>query len=228
MARLLGVTLDLRLLAFASAAAFVSLLLSGLLPALLMLRKGNSVGMQTRSHHVVGDRAGRKPRQALVISETALSVALPSVPDCCSTASCCYAKLPWDSIPTRPLRHGMESPTSYQTSVQESSFYETLLDRVKAIPDVQSVAITTMLPVEEQARHNPFSIEGRAWQPTGHDQGPAIREQSSRQRRLFPKPPYSLEAGTLAHRRRSRRHPARRRHQRNAGARILAQRGSHR
>lgn len=172
VARLLGVTLDLRLLAFASAAAFVSLLLSGLLPALLMLRKGNSVGMQTRSHHVVGDRAGRKPRQALVISETALSVALVICAGLLLHSFVLLRQAPLGFDPNQTLTAWMELPPSHQTPVQESSFYETLLDRVKAIPDVQSVAITTMLPVEEQARHNPFSIEGRAWQPTGHDQVP--------------------------------------------------------
>jgi putative ABC transport system permease protein len=36
-----------------------------------------------------------------------------------------------------------------------------------------------MLPVEEQARHNPFSIEGRAWQPTGSDQVPQFANNQS-------------------------------------------------
>jgi predicted permease len=36
-----------------------------------------------------------------------------------------------------------------------------------------------MLPVEEQARHNPFSIEGRAWQLTGHDQVPQFANNQS-------------------------------------------------
>ena len=61
---------------------------------------------------------------------------------------------------------------SYQTSVQLASFYEACLERVKAIPDVEGVATTTMMPVEEQARHNPFSIEARTWQPTGNDNVP--------------------------------------------------------
>lgn len=172
VARLLGVTLDLRLLAFAFAAAFVSLLLSGLLPALLMLRKGDFVGMQTRSHHVVGDRAGRKPRQALVISETAFSVALVICAGLLLHSFVLLRQAPLGFDSNQTLTAWMELPTSYQTPVEEFSFYETLLDRVKAIPDAQSVAITTMLPVKEQARHNPFSIEGRAWQPTGHDQVP--------------------------------------------------------
>jgi putative ABC transport system permease protein len=170
VARLLGVTLDFRLLAFASAATFASLLLFGLLPALLMLRRGNSVGMQTRSHHVVGDRAGRKPRQALVISETALSVALVLCAGLLLHSFVLLRQAPLGFDPNQTLTAWIELPTSYQTPVQQSSFYETLLERVKAIPDVQSVATTTMLPVEEQARHNPFSIEGRPWQPTGHDQ----------------------------------------------------------
>ena len=170
VARLLGVTLDFRLLAFASAAAFASLLLSALLPTLLMLRKGNSVGMQTRSHHVVGDRAGRKPRQALVISETALSVALVLCAGLLLHSFVLLRQAPLGFDPNQTLTAWIELPTSYQTPVQQSWFYETLLERVKAIPDVQSVATTTMLPVEEQARHNPFSIEGRPWQPTGHDQ----------------------------------------------------------
>ena len=166
VARLFGLTLDFRLLAFASTAAFASLLLSGLLPALLMLRKGNSVGMQTRSHHVVGDRAGRKPRQALVISETALSVALVICAGLLLHSFVLLRQAPLGFDTTQTLTAWIELPMSYQTPVQESSFYETLLDRVEAIPDVQSVATTTMLPVEEQARHNPFSIEERAWQPT--------------------------------------------------------------
>src|SRR5208283_346778 len=172
VARLLGVTLDFRLLAFAFSAAFVSLLFSGLLPALLMLRKGNTVGMQTRSHHVVGDRAGRKPRQALVISETALSVALVMCAGLLLHSFVLLRQAPLGFDPSQTLTAWIELPTSYQTRVQESSFYESLLARVKAIPDVQSVATTTMLPVEEQGRHDPFSIEGRAWQPTGHDQVP--------------------------------------------------------
>jgi predicted permease len=170
VARLLGVTLDLRLLAFAFIAAFVSLLLSGLLPALLMLRKGNSVGMQTRSHHVVGDRAERRPRQALVISETALSVALVICAGLLLHSFVLLRQAPLGFDPNQTLTAWIELPASYQTPVQQIFFYETLLSRIKAIPDVQSVATTTMLPVVEQARHNPFSIEGRVWQPTGHDQ----------------------------------------------------------
>jgi len=172
VARLLGVTLDLRLLAFAFAAALVSLLLSGVLPALLMLRKGDSVGIQTRSHHVVGDRAGRTPRQTLVISETALSVALVICAGLLLHSFVLLRQVPLGFDPKQTLTAWIELPATYQTPVQQISFYETLLDRAKAIPEVQSVATTTMLPVAEQARHNPFSIEGRAWQPTGHEQVP--------------------------------------------------------
>ena len=135
--------------------------------------------MQTRSHHVVGDRAGRKPRQALVISETALSVALVICAGLLLHSFVLLRQAPLGFDTTQTLTAWIELPMSYQTPVQESSFYETLLDRVEAIPDVQSVATTTMLPVEEQARHNPFSIEGRAWQPTGNDHVPQFANNQS-------------------------------------------------
>jgi putative ABC transport system permease protein len=108
----------------------------------------------------------------LVISETALSVTLVICAGLLLHSFVLLRQAPLGFDPSQTLTAWIELPMSYKTPVQESSFYETLLDRVKAIPDVQSVATTTMLPVEGQAHHSPFSIEGRAWQPTGHDQIP--------------------------------------------------------
>jgi len=58
-------------------------------------------------------------------------------------------------------------PPSYSTGTAQSEFYEGLLERVRSIAAVKAVAATTMLPASDRVLHDPFSIEGRPWQPFG-------------------------------------------------------------
>ncbi|MGA3087574.1 MAG: ABC transporter permease [Terriglobales bacterium] len=168
MARFMGTSLNAKVLGYATGLAFIAMILFGLMPALTILRRARTVAART-THNVLSDRRGRGLRRILVVMETALSVALALGAGMLIHSFLRLQQAPLGFEPDGVLTARINLSPSYSTEVSQREFYEGLLQRVQSTPGVQDAATTTMLPASDRGVHDPFSVEGRAWQQFGAD-----------------------------------------------------------
>jgi len=166
MARFLGVSLDSKVLGYAVGLGLIAMMLFGLMPGLLIVRRARSVAART-GHQVLSERRSRSLRSILVVVETALSVTLLLGAGMLIHSFLRLQEIPLGFEPHGNLTAHIDLPPSYSTGTAQSQFYERLLEQVRSITAVKGVAATTMLPASDRLLHDPFSIEGRPWQPFG-------------------------------------------------------------
>ena len=108
------------------------------------------------------DAGGHRTRTVLVVAEVALSLML-LVGAGLMIRSLYYL---------RSLDTGMDASnvltgvvilpgTRYSTPEKQSLFYAEVLDRVRALPGVETVGLTSGIPLDNDSGHWPISIEGR-------------------------------------------------------------------
>jgi predicted permease len=166
MAKFLAVYLDVKVLGYAVALALIAMMLFGFMPGLLIVRRARSLAPRT-GHQVLSETRSHRLRSILVVVETALSVTLLLGAGMLLHSFLRLQEVPLGFEPKGILTARINLPPSYSTGTAQSEFYEGLLERVRSIAAVKAVAMTTMLPASDRVLHDPFSIEGRPWQPFG-------------------------------------------------------------
>lgn len=166
VAKFLAVSLDARVLGYAVALALIAMVLFGFMPALLIVRRARSIAPRT-GHQGLSERHSNRLRSILVVVETALSVTLLLGAGMLLHSFLRLQEVPLGFEPNGILTARINLPSSYSAGTAQSEFYEGLLERVRSIAAVKDVAATTMLPASDRVLHDPFSIEGRPWQPFG-------------------------------------------------------------
>ncbi|PYV78824.1 MAG: hypothetical protein DMG93_21760 [Acidobacteria bacterium] len=166
MARFLAVSLDAKVLGYAAGLGLIAMMLFGFMPGLLIVRRARSVAVRT-GHQVLSERRSQRLRSILVVAETSLSVTL-----LLGAGMLIHSFLRLQYVPLGFEPHGIVTaqanlPPSYAAGTAQSQFYERLLEQVRSIAAIKSAAATTMLPASDRLLHDPFSIEGRPWQPFG-------------------------------------------------------------
>lgn len=166
MAKFFAVSLDGKVLGYAVGLGVIAMMLFGVVPGLLIVRRARSAAARS-VHQVLSDRRTRGLRSVLVVVETALSVTL-----LLGAGMLIHSFLRLQEVPLGFRPHGILTayinlPSSYSTGAAQSHFYDRLLERVRSVPAIKGVATTTMLPASDRVLHDPFSIKGRAWQPLG-------------------------------------------------------------
>lgn len=166
MAKFFGVSLDEKVLGYAIGLALVAMMLFGFAPALLILRRARLAAARA-GHQVLSQRRDRGLRSILVVTETALSVTLALGAGMLIHSFLRLQQVPLGFEPERVLTAHISLPPSYSTAAAQSQFYERLLEQVRSLAGIKGAAATTMLPASDRLLHDPFSIEGRPWQPFG-------------------------------------------------------------
>ncbi|HEY4054381.1 MAG TPA: ABC transporter permease [Terriglobales bacterium] len=166
MASFLAVSLDAKVLGYAVGLGLVAMMLFGFMPGLLIARRARFVAART-GHQVLSERRSRSLRSILVVVETALSVTLLLGAGMLIHSFLRLQDVPLGFEPNGILTAQINLPPSYSTRTAPSQFYERLLEQVRSIAAIKGVAATTMLPASDRLLHDPFSIEGRPWQPFG-------------------------------------------------------------
>ncbi len=159
--RLDEVTMDGRVLAFTMGSAVVTGVLFGLLPALQVSRPNVSETLKLGTAGAGGSGSRQRIRSALVIGEVAISVAL-------LIGAGLLIRSLWRLQQVNPgFRHEnvvtarIHLPsTRYQGGAQAWSFYERLLDRLVALPGVQSVATSSGVPLSAGNTSSEIHIPG--------------------------------------------------------------------
>jgi putative ABC transport system permease protein len=163
------IEMDARVFAVTALLALGSSLLFGLVPALLgsrtelnrVMNEAGRSGMESSSH--------RRWRGLLVVGELALSLILLAAAGLLIRSLLKLQSVD-PGVQTRNiLTVFLPAGASYSKDDQIISFYDRLLERVRALPGVQSAAISFGLPPNLQNWSEYFRIEGRANDPRQHE-----------------------------------------------------------
>ncbi|MBI1765587.1 MAG: ABC transporter permease [Acidobacteria bacterium] len=161
LAYLGGITLDWRVLLFALAAAVTTGLLFGLAPAWQVSRVDVNQALKDGANRGMASASQGRLRAALVVAEVALSLLLLVGAGLTSRTF----------VNLREVKPGFDahnvltfqlSPNgaNYDTTAKTAAFYDRALERLRALPGVESAAVTSNLPLSAQFRM-PFAIAGQ-------------------------------------------------------------------
>jgi putative ABC transport system permease protein len=148
--RLRDVSVDARVLLFALALAAITALLSGILPA---LRSASSTApfetLKSTNYSNSGGPGGLHLRNLLVALEVGLSAALLVTAGLFLASFVRLTTIPRGFDIERVLAVDIALPgTKYAAAADVTRFFETVLDKARAMPGVESAAISSYLPLQ--------------------------------------------------------------------------------
>jgi putative ABC transport system permease protein len=149
-------------LEFAVALCLASTLLSGFLPAWQTTGANLLEHIKASGHTAVGDRRQSRLRNGLVMVELALSLVLLVTAGLSLRSFIRLAQVD-PGFPSKGLltAHLSLPAPQYADAGRVRAFYSELLERVRALPGVQDVAIATGMPPINFEFGQPFRVEGR-------------------------------------------------------------------
>jgi predicted permease len=158
---------DAWVLGFAALAAIVSAVAFGLLPAMAASKADLQPGLQGSGRSNSGPRT-RRARAGLVSSEIALALILMIgaglMIESFRRVSAVDPGFDANGLITMRLA---PSPNRYDSLDRRNAFYHRVVDRVREIPGLKSVAAIDGLPFSDGGFDNSFSIDGRPDPPAG-------------------------------------------------------------
>jgi predicted permease len=154
------VSLDLRVLGFTLALAVFTGLLFGLAPALQVLRPGQSEALKDQGHALSHARGSARLQTALVVAQVAISVVLLA-------GAGLFIRSLQSTLAIDPgfdLRNGVVVSVNLGYGRYENSegreLQQRLLERVGSMPNVESVALTSFMPLGMTHGHHDVFIDG--------------------------------------------------------------------
>ena len=159
--------LDRRTLAFTMAAAVLSGILSGLLPAWQATRPNLTEALKEGGRGSSLGRSRHRLRSLLVAGEIALAMVLLAG---ASLMVRSFATLIGNGKSLEPdtlltLRLAI-SESKYPKDPQVTAFYRQVLERANALPGVRSAVAVTAIPYTQHSSTRYFTIEGRQLEPS--------------------------------------------------------------
>jgi putative ABC transport system permease protein len=156
------IAINAPVLLFTSAVSLGTGLLFGFLPALAASRLNvNDTLKEGAPSAGVGRRRGLL-RNALIVSEVALSLALLATAGLMMKSFVRLERVSPGFNPDRMLTMFVALPDAkYASDPQISSFYEQLIERVQNLPGVQSAAAANIIPLDKMNTTSSIRIEGR-------------------------------------------------------------------
>jgi predicted permease len=159
VAQMGGVTLDLRVLAFAAAVSLATGLLFGLIPALKASRANVNDALKTGGRDMHGPQR-RRTRSLLVASEIAFSLVLLAGAGLMMASLRNLLQVKLGFTPENVVTMRISVPEARYTIPQTVAFYRQLQDRVRALPGVEAVAVVNQLPMTDVTANVSFDVEG--------------------------------------------------------------------
>jgi predicted permease len=160
------IPIDGHVLGFALAVSLLSGLLFGLIPALQASHTETIESLKESGRSLGGGVRGRRVRDALVVSEVALSLMLLIAAGLTlkSLAHLLAADLGFDAhhvLTMRVLLPGYK----YKTDAQEIAFSDRALDGIKSLPGVEAAGTVTFLPLSGWGGDRTVGLEGQSTPP---------------------------------------------------------------
>ncbi len=170
--------IDSRVLAFAALVGAVTVLLFGILPAFRATQRGLAGAMKASESAIAGGRGSKRLLSALATAEIAMLLIL-------ATGAGLTLQSFWrmryrdtgiqsDHLTAAAIR--LSGPL-YRSDAQRFDFMQALLERARAIPGVESAALTNSSEIPPGGSHatNVFQVEGRPVVPMSSGQRPIAR-----------------------------------------------------
>jgi putative ABC transport system permease protein len=179
LAGLSDLSLDGRILAFTAAVSMGSVLLFGLVPAWLLSRPASLEALKAGTRTTAGSRTGIL-RSLLVVAETALALVLLVGAGLLVRSFVALQRVDPGFDPNHLLTFSVALPQSkYDQPARLSAFYAQALDRLRALPGVESAGAVLSLPMSQSNFGLTFSIEGRPDPPPGKENATGYQLASS-------------------------------------------------
>ena len=157
-----SVSLDVTVLAFTLAVSVATGLLSGILPGLRLSRPNVNQALKQGLGRTDSDSGGHRTRGILVIAEVALSLVLLFGAGLMIRSFAQLQRVNPGFDPDNVLTMGLAvAGTKFPQPALEAAFFERVLERVRALPGVESAGIIDDLPLDGNGSHQPIAIEGR-------------------------------------------------------------------
>ena len=155
------VGLDGTVLVFTAMISILTGILAGILPALQLSRTNVNEGLKRGLGRTDSDSSGNRTRSILVVVETSLSLVL--------LVGAGLMIRSFQSL--RDVYPGFESRgvltatvavsrLKFAQPMQQVSFYDRVLDRVRALPGVVSAGVIDDVPLNGGGSHQPIAVEG--------------------------------------------------------------------
>ena len=171
--RLMDVRADGTVLAFTIGLSLLTAMIFGAVPALAAARIDPNDALKENSKGTTSAR-GAKLRGALVTAEIALALMLLTGGGLLMDSFLRLSHV-WPGFDARNvLTANLFLPDTHYTSKQVAPFFDRLLERVRAIPGVESAAVVNTLPVSGGAATD-FVVEGQPKPKTGEEPSANIR-----------------------------------------------------
>jgi putative ABC transport system permease protein len=159
MARVTPITMDVRVFAFVLLTSLATGLLFGLLPTLRVSRPAANASL--REGERGGRSHGRRLRGALIVSEVALALVLLVGAGLLIHSFVRLLVVDPGYRAENLLTARFQLPPRYSGNAQRVQFYERLLERVAALPGIDSVGATSHLPLIRYNMGATLRVEGR-------------------------------------------------------------------
>jgi len=161
-----NISLNGRALGLSLSLAILAGLISGFAPALEALRIDLVTQLKSGSRSVVGSGRSRKLRNVLAVSQISLAVALVIGAALMCKGMFGMLHLADRYQPAQKLTFNVHLPIErYDTPEKTAAWYSQSLDRLRAIPGVQSAEATGALPYSDDAWDDEAQIENRPLAP---------------------------------------------------------------
>ncbi|HEU0091249.1 MAG TPA: ABC transporter permease [Vicinamibacteria bacterium] len=161
--------IDRTVLAFTAGLSLMTGVMFGLVPALQASRP-DLVAVLREGGRPVGGAARRRFRDGLVVAEIALSLVLLVGAGLLLRSVLALQGADPGFRTDRLLTMEFRLPTArYARPAQIAAFFRAILERMRAVPGVESVALVRAVPFSGNGGSSPYEIEGRAPAPPGRD-----------------------------------------------------------
>src|SRR5262245_53846483 len=160
--RLSQISLNTLVLLFTLGVSLVAAMLFGLAPAAQVSRFDLNRALREEGRGLAGSAGGARIQRALVVSEMALAVMLVIAAGLLLRSFDRLLRIDPGFNAKNLLTVNIDLPASrYQDNPRVTAFYDSLLERVRALPGVVSAAATSGLPLTGWYGDTTFQIEGR-------------------------------------------------------------------
>jgi len=154
--------LDGWVLAFTLGISLVTGLAAGLLPALRLTRADVSESLKQGAGRTASDSGGNRTRSVLVVAEVAFSLMLLIGAGLLIRSLWMLHSVNPGFDPENIVTMDVSiSSAKFANPEQQISFFDRVLQRVRALPGVQSVGVTDALPLLGDESHQPVQAEGQ-------------------------------------------------------------------
>jgi putative ABC transport system permease protein len=164
--RSIDIGLDWQVLLFTAVVSVVTGMAAGVLPALRLSRGDINQALKQGLGRTDADSSGHRTRSILVVSEVALSLMLLIGAGLMIRS---FHRLQavnpgFDSRGVLTMT-AMVSSAKFPSPAQQIRFFERVLERVRALPGVESAGTIDDMPLNNDGSHQPIAIEGRSVLP---------------------------------------------------------------